>query len=125
MPANRMAVLQCFTLEGVVVISVSMLDRFCNRVKFLRAFALIEYDQQAEIPAESGPYDTCSFLPIPWQTGTRDSQVSRPSRFMLHAPCGGGILRSARKVRFEEMARQFLEHRFSGPGKTSSDSKLA
>ncbi len=39
MPANRMAVLQRFTLERVVIISVSMLDRLCNRVEFLCAFA--------------------------------------------------------------------------------------
>jgi hypothetical protein len=38
MPANRMAVLQRFTLEGVVVTSLSMLDRLCKRVEFLRAF---------------------------------------------------------------------------------------
>ena len=41
MPANRMAVLQRFTLEGVVVISVSMLDRLCNRAEFLCAFAYL------------------------------------------------------------------------------------
>ena len=38
MPANRMAVLQRFTLERVVIISVSMLDRLCTRVEFLCAF---------------------------------------------------------------------------------------
>jgi hypothetical protein len=38
MPANRIAVLQRFMLEGVVIISVSMLERLCNRVEFLPAF---------------------------------------------------------------------------------------
>jgi len=39
MTANRMAVLQRFTLEGVVIISVSMLERLRSRVDFLCAFA--------------------------------------------------------------------------------------
>lgn len=37
-----MAALHHFTLlEEVVIISVSMLDRLCNRVEFLRAFAYL------------------------------------------------------------------------------------
>jgi hypothetical protein len=36
-----MAVLQRFILEQDVIISVSMLDRSCDRVKFLRAFAYL------------------------------------------------------------------------------------
>jgi hypothetical protein len=46
MPANRTAALQRFTLERVVIISVSMLDRLCKRVEFLRACAYLNNIKQ-------------------------------------------------------------------------------
>jgi hypothetical protein len=54
MPANRMALLQRCTLEGFVAISVSMLDRLCNRVEFLRAFTESNTVSKRQSGAESG-----------------------------------------------------------------------
>lgn len=56
MPANRTAALQSFTrftLERGVIISVSMLDRLCKRVEFLRACAYLN-NIKAEIPKTRG-----------------------------------------------------------------------
>jgi hypothetical protein len=54
-PAAGIAALHRFTLlEEVVVISVSMLDRLCNRVEFLRAFAYLNTISKREFQGKRG-----------------------------------------------------------------------
>src|ERR1700680_5287067 len=90
MPANRMAVLQRFTIEGVVIISVSMLDRLCNRVEFLCAFAYLNTISKRK----SGPKAGGNHLQLPSDTlANRNAPFASKSSASLHAP--GGILRSA------------------------------
>jgi hypothetical protein len=89
MPANRMAVLQCFTPEGVVVISVCMLDRFSNRVKVLRAFAYLNMISKRKFRPKAGG----NHLQFPSDTlANRNAPFASKSCVSLHTPCGSGIL---------------------------------
>src|ERR1035441_1892612 len=68
-PAPRMAALDHFTLpEEAVVISASMLDRLCNRVEFLRAFAYLNTMSRRKIWPKAGG-NHFSFISILWRTG--------------------------------------------------------
>ena len=97
MPANRMAVLQRFTLERVAIISVSMLDRLCDRAEFLCAFAYLNKIRKRKFrPKAGGKPLAASFRYAGKQEHAIRKQVVRL------APRAGGILRSARKVRLRE-----------------------
>lgn len=54
MAANRMGVLQRVTLEEVAIISVSMRNRLCNRVEFLRAFAYLNKASKRKFRPKGG-----------------------------------------------------------------------
>lgn len=97
-PANRMAVLQRLTLAGVVIISLSMVDRSCNRVEFLRVFTQLNTMSKRK----SGPKAGGNHLQLPSDTlANRNAPFASKSSVSLHAP--GGILRSARKVHLRKV----------------------
>jgi hypothetical protein len=65
-PAPRMAALHHFTLlEEVVIISVSMLDRLCNRVEFPRAFAYLNTMSKRKFRPKAGGNPPAASLRYP------------------------------------------------------------